>query len=47
MLEKWSSDTKTQTYVLDRPLVESKYAYSHTDALVVLAVKPPRSIEPV
>lgn len=38
-LEQWSSDTKTQTYVIDRPLGDNKYTYSHRGAMVVLAPK--------
>lgn len=28
-LEQWSSEAKAQTYIIDRPLGENKYAYSH------------------
>lgn len=38
-LEQWSSTTKTQTYVIDRPLGDNKYSYSHKDAIVVLVPK--------
>jgi superfamily I DNA and RNA helicase len=38
-LEKWSSDTKTQVYIIDRPLGDSKYTYQHKSAIVILIPK--------
>ncbi|NTV94704.1 MAG: AAA family ATPase [Thiobacillus sp.] len=38
-LEQWSSATQTQTYVIDRPLGDNKYSYSHKGAIVVLVPK--------
>lgn len=38
-LESWSSETKTQIYVIDKPLGDNKYTYSHSGALVLLIPK--------
>lgn len=36
-LEKWSSEENTQVYVVDRPLGDDKYEYSHVGHIVVLS----------
>jgi len=38
-LEAWSLQTKTQVYVIDKPLGDSKYQYDHQDGMVVLIPK--------
>lgn len=38
-LESFSNENKLQTYVIDRPLGESKYSYQHRSAFVVLIPK--------
>ena len=35
----WAEANKTQTYILDRPLGDDKYAYSHKEAFVLLIPK--------
>lgn len=35
-IEKWSSETKTQTYVIDKPLGDNKYSYLYKGAIVLL-----------
>lgn len=36
-VERFSEANKLQTYVIDRPLGDSKYSYNHKDGLVLLA----------
>jgi superfamily I DNA and RNA helicase len=38
-LEAWSRAANQQVYVIDRPLGDTKYNYSHTTAIAVLAPK--------
>lgn len=38
-VEKYSDEHKLQTFVIDRPLGDNKYSYSHKDGLVVLIPK--------
>ncbi|MDL2399713.1 DEAD/DEAH box helicase [Rhizobium mayense] len=38
-IEKWSDEEKTQAYVIDRPLGDSKYSYEHNDFIVLLSPK--------
>lgn len=38
-LEAWSEANKIQVYILDRPLGDDKYAYSHSESLVLLIPK--------
>ena len=39
VLQKWSATTKTQAYVIDRPLGDNKYSYAHRGAMVLLIPK--------
>lgn len=36
-LERWSSQTKAQVYVVDRPLGDDRYEYGHTGHAIVLS----------
>jgi superfamily I DNA and RNA helicase len=38
-LEKWATDSKTQTYVIDKPLGDTKYSYKKDSAFVILIPK--------
>jgi len=35
-VEEWSASTKTQTYLIDRPLSDERYEYAHQGHVVVL-----------
>lgn len=36
-LESWSSQTTSQVYVVDRPLGDDRYEYSHTGHVIILS----------
>ncbi|MBB3656829.1 superfamily I DNA and RNA helicase [Rhizobium sp. BK650] len=38
-IERWADETKTQAYVIDRPLGDSKYSYDHDNYIVLLSPK--------
>jgi len=38
-MENWSAREKTQVYIIDKPLGDSKYSYDHDDYIVVLIPK--------
>ena len=38
-IAEWSEANKTQTYILDRPLGDDKYSYSHQESFVLLIPK--------